>query len=125
MTKHAGGRPPHQPTEAGRKQVEAMSSYGIPQDDIARVIGISKNTLEKHYREELDLAASKSNAMVAQNLFRMATEKDFKAIPAAIFWMKTRAGWRETQHHELTGPAGGAVDFNVVVKLVRPEGNGN
>src|SRR4051794_35682031 len=81
-----GGRPAHTPTEATRRQVEAMATYGIPQLDIARVVGISKNTLEKHYRDELDLAASKANAMVGQNLFRMATEKDFKAIPAAVFW---------------------------------------
>ena len=30
-------RPRHRPEPAGRRQVEAMSAYGIPEADIARV----------------------------------------------------------------------------------------
>jgi hypothetical protein len=32
---------------------------------------------------------------VAGNLFRIATSEDPGAVTAAIFWLKTRAGWRE------------------------------
>src|SRR3712207_5833975 len=95
MGKDKGGRPPHQPTEATRKQVKALAAYGVPQDEIGKVIGISKPTLEKHYREELDRAAIEANARVAESLFRKATSEGAQAVTAAIFWLKTRAQWKE------------------------------
>lgn len=87
----------YQPTDAQRKSVHAMSAYGIPQNDIARVIGITKNTLEKHFRDELDTAETEANAKVAQTLYQMATSG--MNVAATIFWLKTRARWRETTHH--------------------------
>ncbi len=95
MAKDKGGRPPHQPTEATRKQVKALSAYGIPQEEIGKVIGVSKPTLEKHYRDELDRAQSEVNAKVAESLFRKATGDGAQAVTAAIFWLKTRAQWKE------------------------------
>jgi len=86
------GRPPHKPTAATRKQVDAMAGYGIPQFDIARVLGISVITLLKYYREELETAAIRANAAVAQSLWRMATNGN---VAAAIFWAKTRMQWTE------------------------------
>ena len=95
MAKSKGGRPPHQPTEATRKQVRALSAYGITQEEIGKVIGVSKPTLEKHYREELDRAQSEANAKVAESLFRKATGDGAQSVTAAIFWPKTRAQWKE------------------------------
>ena len=68
-----------------------MAAYGIPQDEIARVVGITKPTLEKHYRPELDRAETEANAKVAESLFRKATGDGAQAVTAAIFWLKTRA----------------------------------
>jgi hypothetical protein len=90
-----GGRPPHAPTEALRRQVKALAAYGVPQDEIGRVIGISKPTLERHYRDELDRGEVEANAKVAESLFRKATGDGAQAVTAAIFWLKTRARWRE------------------------------
>ena len=73
MTKAKGGRPPHQPTEATRKQVKALAAYGVPQDEIGRVIGISQADAGGHYREELDRGEVKANAKVAESLYRKAT----------------------------------------------------
>ena len=42
------------PSDEQRRTVEAMVSYGIPQLDIARVVGIDDDTLRKHFREEID-----------------------------------------------------------------------
>ena len=75
---------PHEPSEKDRKQVEAMASYGIPQLDIARVIGISLPTLEKWYRHELDTAASKANSLVAESLFQKARGNGNGAVAACI-----------------------------------------
>lgn len=93
----------HKPTDERRAMVRTMSAGGTPQEDIAKVLGIDAKTLRKHYREELDLAAIKANAAVAQSLFKKATGDGKGAVTAAIFWMKTRAGWQDKQLHEHTG----------------------
>ena len=49
--------------------------------------------LRKHYREELDLGETKANAQVAGFLFNAAKNGN---VTAQIFWLKTRAKWRET-----------------------------
>src|SRR4051812_134730 len=48
------GRPSHEPEAGHRKQVEALAGFGVPETDIARVIGIDPKTLRKYYRDELD-----------------------------------------------------------------------
>jgi hypothetical protein len=69
---------------------------------IARVVGIDAKTLRKHYREELDTGQIKATAKVAESLFRKATSDGSQSVTAAIFWLKTRGGWRETpQSHQL------------------------
>jgi AcrR family transcriptional regulator len=82
----------HEPTDRQRAEVEAYAAVGVPQEDIARLIGISKPTLYDRYRDELDLGKAKANAQVAKTLFREAVNGN---MTAAIFWMKAQAGWRE------------------------------
>lgn len=113
MSKSKGGRPPHQPTDAQRKQVEAMAGYGIPEIDIARSVGISDMTLRKYYRSELDNGVTKANSAVAQSLYKKATSDGSQSVTAAIFWLKTRAGWKETVVNEHTGPNGGPIAHTV------------
>ena len=96
-------RPRHQPDDAQRRQVETLAGYGIPEAEIAGLIGIDAKTLRKHYRNELDHGHTKANARVAENLFRKATGDGREAVTAAIFWMKTRARWREVSVHEHAG----------------------
>jgi transcription initiation factor TFIIIB Brf1 subunit/transcription initiation factor TFIIB len=105
MAKNKGGRPPHQPTAATRKQVETLAGYGVQQAEIGKVIGVSDATLRKHYAEELALGETKANSLVAESLFKKATGDGPQAVTAAIFWMKTRARWKEpAQRHEHSGP---------------------
>jgi hypothetical protein len=96
------GRRAHQPDAFHRRQVEAMAGYGVPEHAIARVVGIDPKTLRRHYREELDTGQYKATAKVAESLFRKATGDGSQSVTAAIFWLKTRGGWRETpQSHEV------------------------
>ena len=105
--------PPHAPTEKSRAEVAALYSYGIPQKEIASFIGIDTKTLSKHYREELDVAQVKAHAAVGRFLFQSATGATLKegashsdCVRAAMFWAKTRMGWKETQGVEHTSPDG-------------------
>ena len=99
------GRPAHVPTEKDRKTVEAMASYGIRQDEIALVLGVSEPTLRQHYRRELAVAAIKANAKMAESLFLQGMSKGPGALGAKIFWLKCRAGWAEAKPAEASGYA--------------------
>lgn len=114
------GRPSHKPTDQTRRTVESMSAYGIPQEDIAAVIGVDSKTLRKHYRVELDTAEAKANARVAETLYRKATDAEMSgpSVTAAIFWLKTRAGWKETDRLEHSGPNGGPMQMITKIELV-------
>ncbi len=111
-------RPSHQPLPALCRQVEAMAGYGVPEIDIARVLGIDPKTLRKHYRDELDTGHVKANAKVAENLYRKATGEGREAVTAAIFWLKTRAGWKETSIHEVGGSDGGPLRIDRIKRVI-------
>ena len=86
------GRPPHQPTTRDRTYVESLASYGVPEEDIARVMDINRLTLAKYYRRELDIGHIKTNAQVAGFLFTAAKKG---SVPAMMFWLRCRAKWSE------------------------------
>ena len=88
----------HLPDPAQRRQVEAMAAYGIPEADIARAVNIDPKTLRKHYRDELDFGTIKANTQVAGFLFNSARNGN---VTAQIFWLKTRARWKEVQVSEV------------------------
>jgi hypothetical protein len=108
-----GGRPAHEPTEKDRSTVKAMSAYGIPQEQIARVIGIHRETLAIHYRDELDLGVIEANAKIAETLFRQATKEG--NTTALIWWSKARMGWKERQEMEHSG----GINLQVVTGIDR------
>jgi hypothetical protein len=112
------GAPSFAPTPEQRRMVHAMAGYGVPQDDIALVIGITSRTLRKHFRHELDVAVIEANTRVAQCLFKQATTPG--NIGASIFWLKARAGWRE-KHPE--PPVEEANKINVIIRrIIGPSG---
>ena len=52
-----------------------MAAFGVPELNIARVVGSDAKTLRKHYRDELDSGQTKATAKVAESLFRKATSE--------------------------------------------------
>jgi hypothetical protein len=99
------GRPAFDATDAERKQVEALSGYGLPIEQIAVLIreGIDTDTLRKHFAIELQSGKAKANAQVGKTLFQKVMAGD---TTAAIWWSKTQMRWKETQHHEHSSPDG-------------------
>jgi hypothetical protein len=92
-------------------QVEAMAGYGVAPADIAQVLGIDLETLKADYASQLDGGHIKANARVAESLYRKATGEGREAVTAAIFWLKTRARWKETSVHEVEGKLDTSVTF--------------
>jgi len=109
------GNPAHKPTDLERQTVSLHAMVGTPQEDIASIIGIDSKTLRKHYREELDHALYKANATIGGSLFNKAKSGD---TAAAIFWLKTRAGFKEISQQEISGPEGKPVQNEFTVKFV-------
>jgi DNA-binding XRE family transcriptional regulator len=113
------------PNDTDRRFVTDLAILGVPQDEIAKSIGISKPTMAKYYRDELDRATMVANAKVMNNLYRMATGEGKEAAIAAMFWLKTRAKWRETSHSqiEMTGKDGEALPMpSLNISFVKPDG---
>ena len=78
--------------DAMRERVRYLAGVGVRQDDIAKIIGCAPKTLRKRFRDELDRGVAEANATVCGYLFAAAKAGN---IPAIIFWLKTRAHWRE------------------------------
>src|ERR1700704_3492023 len=110
------GRKPFAPTDNQRRMVRAHSGFGVPHDDIGRIVKCSPPTLRKRFRDELDLGNAEANAKVAQTLYQQATTPG--NIAATIFWLKARAGWREKQVVEVTGKDGAAVPPTLMIQRV-------
>src|SRR5262245_19875435 len=123
VSKNLGGRPPYEPNEKDRRAVETMTIAGIAQEGIARAIGISVDTMVKYYREEIDTAVDKANTQVAGSLFKKAISDEHpQSATAAIFWLKTRAGWRETGGLDVTSGGEKLAGFNMYLSpSVKPD----
>lgn len=112
-------QPPHVPTDKIRAEIVALRSYGVPIKEVAAYIGIDDKTMYKYYRPELEQSAMKANANVGKFLYQAASGQALKdgasysdCVRAAMFWAKTRMGWKETDVHEHTGANGGAIQVN-------------
>ncbi|MDB5243799.1 MAG: hypothetical protein JWP57_4425 [Spirosoma sp.] len=106
------GRPQKAFTAKQREQAEALSGLGLPHRQIATILGCSEPTLRKHLEAELKSGEAKATARVAQTLFNKAVKGDTASM---IFWMKVRAGWKETSTVEHSGPDGGPIETVAMV----------
>ncbi len=101
-------KPLHQPTEKTRAEIIALRSYGVPIKEVAAYIGIDDKTLYKYYKDELENSAIKANANVGKFLYQAASGQALTTgatysdcVRAAMFWAKTRMGWKETNVQEV------------------------
>ena len=111
------GRMAFEPTNSERKQVEALSGYGLPIEQIAVLVrdGIHVDTLRAHFATELVAGKAKANGQIAKTLYSKAVAGD---TTAAIWWSKTQMRWAETQKHEVTGADGAPLEFREIKRVV-------
>jgi IS30 family transposase len=102
------GRPSKKLTDEQRAQVEALAAY-LSQEQIADYFGIGKTTWFAMLQRDPDISErykrGKARAIgaIAQSLIQQARDGD---KVAAMFYLKTQAGWRETNHIDHTSSDG-------------------
>jgi hypothetical protein len=60
---------------------------------VAEVLKLGVSTLKRHYRWELDTGRAYASRQIARSLYSAGMNGNVNAM---IFWLKTRAGWRES-----------------------------
>lgn len=104
--------PPYQVSDKDREIVEGLCLVGLSRDKIAKNIGVSRTTLEKYYREELDHYKDRKMATIARNLTEAAEFTGLKPNANAFFILKARAGWRDNDYKEV------AQNFTELMKTI-------
>jgi hypothetical protein len=110
-------RKPFAVNDTVREKVRHLAGVGVRQDDIARIIGCAPKTLRKRCRDDLDRGVAEANAMVSGSLFAAAKGGN---VVAQIFWLKTRAHWRE-RAAQSDAASGSGAGGNPPVVLVLPD----
>ena len=98
-------------TDEMRERVQYLAGRGVRQEDIV-TIHCDAKTLRKHFRNELDLGMAEANAKVTGFLFDAA---EGGSVAAQIFWLKSRANWREAKEPENPTPGSDAEAISQVV----------
>jgi len=116
------GRPAKTLNEEQRAQVEALSAY-LTAEQIADYFGIGRTTFFAMMDREPDISErykrgkAKAVGAVAQNLIKKAREGDNACM---MFYLKTQAGWRETQQVDHTSSDGSMTPQVIERTIVRP-----
>lgn len=82
------------PERSPEKTVETLAGYGLRDNDIADYMDVSESTLKNKYARDLKRGRAFANIPVINTAYRMAVAG--KPYQATFFWLKCRAGWRET-----------------------------
>lgn len=100
------GRKTYRPTDSDRAIVKNMAAAGLREDQIAECIGtkgVSEPTLRKYFKRELLTSRNSVTALATSQLVKAIGAGEAYAI---CFWLKTRAGFRETQAHAFVDSQG-------------------
>jgi hypothetical protein len=106
--KNKGGRPLIELTEEQKAEVETLAAV-LSTEQIADYFGIGRTTWfaildrDPEVSELYKKGKAKAVGFVAQNLIQKARGGD---LGAQIFYLKTQAGWKETQKVEGPGSDG-------------------
>jgi hypothetical protein len=100
--------------DAMREKALSLARVGTTQDDIAEIIGCDPKTLRKYFPDELQRGMAEANAEIGGCLFANAKAGN---VVAQIFYLKTRARWRErgSPEESTSGGDGGATARAVVI----------
>jgi len=91
-------KPQYVPTDADRQKVRMMAGVaGLGRDIIGKIMGVSGDTILRHFAAELEIADAEATVKVAGSVFKTACDREHKDhMRAAEFWLRTRARWSTT-----------------------------
>ena len=115
--KRGRGQPKFEPTQDQRNQVKLMKAVGLPEDRICKTITnprtgkpVAPMTLARAFAAELESGATEFHALVGNFILCAilgkkpalgdAIKSEQVRMTAAIFYAKTKMGWRETAVNE-------------------------
>ena len=124
--KRGRGQPKFEPLPDQRNTVKLMKAMGIPETQICKCITnphtgkpVSPMTLARAFAVELETGETELHSLVGNFLIctilgrRPPSGEPIKneqaRVTAAIFFAKTRMGWKETQINEHAGKNSGAI----------------
>jgi hypothetical protein len=88
-----------------------MAAAGMTERQCANVLDISMTEFKAWYEREYAVGHDRATAMVSANLLRVATDPDHrKCVEAGMYWLNSRAGWKQTSKVELEGKIAAAED---------------
>lgn len=90
--KGKAGRPSKEPTPEQRRRIETLAGYGLTEEEIEDIEGLSRETIRKWCKAELVRGRGKAKALVIDQLFGNIKKGKEASI---FFWLKCRARWSE------------------------------
>lgn len=102
---HGGriGNPPFEPTDEQRIQVRTLAKV-VSQEMICRITGLKKDTLNRHFRHELDIGKAEAVSTIGAALLQKAMAGNLTAM---IFYLRTQGKWNTRVEH--VGADGGPI----------------
>ncbi|MGC8710972.1 MAG: hypothetical protein ACP5RH_01135 [Leptodesmis sp.] len=108
------GRKKIQLSERDLEQIEVMAGFGLQEDRIARVIGISPKTLQRRKKEmellqeAIERGRAKAEVAIGRSLYNLAVVD--QNISAIIWYEKTRCGRSERSQIEVVKAVESQID---------------
>ncbi len=130
--KNKGGRPVGSKTKTVKPfdvpQLEQMAAVGLTTQQMSALLGMSTASFERRLKDDLAVrdAVHKGRARAIFNVGATAYQQAVSGkVPAmTMFFLKCRAGWKETQAVEHTGKDGESLftSFTDMVKRIGGDG---
>lgn len=113
----------HVPSAKSRQGVMYALGLGLSQDAVAKVMGISLETLRSHYEEELASAIHVMMADIQANMYNIARDPKHKStVQAGIFLLSKLGGdvYKDKKAVELSGPDGRPLEIDSRTQTIDP-----
>lgn len=116
---------PEHPSPYCARLVKKFSGLGLSIAQLTKILCIGREALLKHYRDEIDLGKAEVTALVAGNMFRIATsDMDPNAARVGLRWLELQGGedWKtQTKEKFDEGPALRTIDSSKLSQKQRQQ----
>lgn len=87
----------HYPTQEQRRRVTDLAMSGIPKYLICKIVDLDDDTLNKHYRRELEHAQAEAVERIGKTVYQQAMEGSEKSQALYLKTQGAKFGWIEKQ----------------------------